>query len=165
MDAKNNALEPTVWRFITLMYGEMLPYYENSASLHPTKRDQWGIPLLHVDAEIKANERLMIKQAAIDIEEILKVGGCTDIEISQTPETEHIEIGDRIHEMGGACMGKDPKTSVLNQWAQSHDVANLFVTDGACMSSCATQNPSLTYMAITARAANHAATLMKNNEL
>lgn len=164
-DAKDNAIQPTVWRFITLMYGEMLPYYENAVSLHPTKRDQWGIPLLHVDAEIKANERLMIKQAAIDIEEMLKVGGCTDIKINQTPETQHIQIGDRIHEMGGACMGKDPKTSVLNKWAQSHDVANLFVTDGACMSSCATQNPSLTYMAITARAADYAATLMKNNVL
>ena len=70
-------------------------------------------------------------------------------------------IGDRIHEMGGACMGDDPGISVLNKWAQSHDIPNLFITDGACMSSCATQNPSLTYMAITARAADYAAKLME----
>ncbi|GEA09870.1 GMC family oxidoreductase [Alteromonas sp. KUL49] len=143
----------------------MLPYWENQASLHPTKKDQWGIPLLHVDAEIKENERKMIKQAAIDAEEILEAGGCVDIKLDVTPEDGHIQIGDRIHEMGGACMGSDPKTSVLNKWAQAHDVDNLFVTDGACMSSCATQNPSLTYMAITARSANYAAQLLTEGKL
>lgn len=162
---KDNSRQNTQWRFITLMYGEMLPYYENMATLHPSKKDQWGIPLLHVDAEIKSNERKMIKQAAIDIKEMLEVGGCKDISINQTPENQHIQIGDRIHEMGGACMGDDPKIAVLNKWAQSHDVDNLFVTDGACMSSCATQNPSLTYMAITARAADYAAKLLKSGVL
>ncbi|WP_371193812.1 GMC oxidoreductase [Glaciecola sp. SC05] len=163
--AKDKSRQDSVWRFITIMFGEMLPYYENRASLHPSKKDQWGIPLLHVDAEIKTNERKMIKQAAIDIQEMLEVAGCTDISIDQVPDNHHIQIGDRIHEMGGACMGSDPKTSVLNKWAQSHDVDNLFVTDGACMSSCATQNPSLTYMAITARAADYAAKLLKSGTI
>ncbi|MFC1520437.1 GMC oxidoreductase [Pseudomonadota bacterium] len=162
---KDNSKQPGSWRFMSLMYGEMLPYFENRASLHPTKKDQWGIPLLHVDAEVKENERKMIEQAAIDIKEMLEVGGCTDIQVNITPRTQHIQIGDRIHEMGGACMGDDPKASVLNKWAQSHDVKNLFVTDGACMSSCATQNPSLTYMAITARAANFASELLSNGKL
>jgi choline dehydrogenase-like flavoprotein len=164
-EVKDNSKQPAAWNFITLMFGEMLPYYDNVASLHPSHTDQWGIPLLHIDAEIKRNERLMIKQAAIDIKEMLEVGGCSDITINQTPENQHLQIGDRIHEMGGACMGDDPKVSVLNKWAQSHDVANLFVTDGACMSSCSTQNPSLTYMAITVRSANYAANLMNQGKL
>lgn len=162
---KDASRQDSVWRFITLMYGEMLPYYENRASLHPTKKDKWGMPLLHIDAEIKGNERKMIKQAAKDIKEMLNVGGCVDIDIDVVPDEQHIPIGDRIHEMGGACMGEDPKKAVLNKWAQSHDVNNLFVTDGACMSSCATQNPSLTYMAITARAANYASQLLQKGAL
>ncbi|KMT64848.1 GMC oxidoreductase [Catenovulum maritimum] len=164
-EVKDNSNQPSNWRFLALMYGEMLPYFENHARLHPTKKDQWGIPLLHIDAELKQNERNMIKQASVDIKEILEVGGCQDIKINETPEDQHIQIGDRIHEMGGACMGDDPKVSVLNKWSQSHDVPNLFVTDGACMSSCATQNPSLTYMAITARAADYAAKLLASNTL
>ncbi|WP_395344426.1 GMC oxidoreductase [Ningiella sp. W23] len=162
---KENSRVPSVWRFITIMFGEMLPYYENTATLHPDKKDQWGIPLLHIDAEIKENERKMIKQAALDVKEMLEVAGCHDIKIQQVADDEHIQIGDRIHEMGGACMGDDPTKAVLNKWSQSHDVENLFVTDGACMSSCATQNPSLTYMAITARAADYASKLMKKGLL
>lgn len=163
--AKESSRQPGPWRFRAIMYGEMLPYWDNQASLHPSKTDQWGIPLLHIDAEIKGNERKMIKQAAIDIQEMLEVGGCVDIKVNEFTPDRHIAIGDRVHEMGGACMGNDPKTSVLNKWSQSHDVNNLFVTDGACMSSCATQNPSLTYMAITARAADHASKLLKAGEL
>ncbi|WP_440877091.1 GMC oxidoreductase [Thalassotalea sp. PLHSN55] len=157
---KSKARQYKTWTFGARMYGEILPYYNNRASLHPSKVDQWGMPLLHIDAQIGDNERKMIVQAAKDIREMLTAGGCRNITIEQTPEHEHIMIGGRTHEMGGACMGKDPKTSVLNKWAQSHDVANLFVTDGACMSSSASQNPSLTYMAITARAADYAAKLM-----
>lgn len=162
---KDASKQPAHWRFLALMYGEMLPHWDNKATLHPTKTDQWGIPQLHVDAELKENERKMIKQATTDVEEILTVGGCIDIKVNKTPDDKHIPIGDRIHEMGGACMGDDPKQSVLNKWAQSHDVENLFITDGACMSSCATQNPSLTYMAITARSANYAAKLMQQGQL
>ena len=88
-----------------------------------------------------------------------------NIKINKVPRDRHIAIGDRIHEMGGACMGNDPKTSVLHKWAQAHDVPNLFVTDGACMSSCATQNPSLTYMAITARSVDYAVKQIKEGKL
>ncbi|WP_111977580.1 GMC oxidoreductase [Algibacillus agarilyticus] len=162
---KAEANQPKPWHFKAFMYGEMLPYYDNQASLHPTKKDKWGIPLLHIDAQVRDNERHMISQAAKDIKEILEVGGCTKIKIIETPKDQHITVGNRTHEMGGACMGADPKTSVLNKWAQAHDVDNLFVTDGACMSSCATQNPSLTYMAITARAADYATKLMNQGIL
>ncbi|WP_394171826.1 GMC oxidoreductase [Thalassotalea litorea] len=165
VDVKEVANQPGPWKFRAIMYGEMLPYFDNVASLHPTKTDQWGIPQLHIDARVRDNERKMIRQAAKDIGEILDVGGCVDINVNTTPEDRHIAIGDRIHEMGGACMGNDPNTSVLNKWAQAHDVDNLFVTDGACMSSCATQNPSLTYMAITVRAADYAAKLMQKGSL
>ena len=143
------------------MYGEILPYFDNMATLHPTQKDKWGMPILHIDAEVKENERKMVKQAAKDIEEMLIAGGCSNIVVNAVPDSKHIPLGKQIHEMGGACMGSDPNTSVLNEWNQAHDVANLFVTDGACMSSTATQNPSLTYMAITARAANYAANLLK----
>lgn len=162
---KNDSNQPGPWRFRAIMYGEMLPRFENHARLHPTEKDQWGIPILHIDARIRENERKMIKRAAIDIKEILTAGGCVDIKINEFPETKPIAVGDRVHEMGGACMGEDPKSSVLNKWAQSHDVKNLFVTDGACMSSCATQNPSLTYMAITARAVDYAAKLFFKGQL
>ncbi|KMT64859.1 GMC family oxidoreductase [Catenovulum maritimum] len=162
---KANANQDKPWRFTAVMYGEMLPYYENVASLHPTKKDKWGMPQLHIDAEFKENERKMSAQATIDIKEILEAGGCQNITVNQALGNKHMMVGARTHEMGGACMGKDPKTSVLNKWAQTHDVDNLFVTDGAAMASCATQNPSLTYMAITARAADYAAKLMKEGKL
>jgi len=87
-------------------------------------------------------------------------GGCINVKSSHVDPENHIELGSRTHEMGGAPMGADPKNSVLNKWCQAHDVPNLFVTDGAAMSSCSTQNPSLTYMALTVRAADHAASLL-----
>lgn len=160
-EVKEASMQPAPWRFLAIMFGEMLPYFSNKVSLDNKKKDKWGIPLLHIDATIQKNERNMIKRASQDIVEMLEVGGCRDIKVNEVPENEHIMIGDRIHEMGGACMGDDPGISVLNKWAQSHDIPNLFITDGACMSSCATQNPSLTYMAITARAADYAAKLME----
>lgn len=162
---KNNAMQPDKWVIRAYMYGEVLPYFDNRATLHATKKDEWGMPLLHIDASVGENERKMTEQAALDIKEILTVGGCTDITVNKEDRDEHISIGARTHEMGGACMGSDPQRSVLNGWAQSHDVANLFVTDGAAMSSSATQNPSLTYMAITARAADYAVKLMNKGVL
>lgn len=165
IDVKEASFQPAPWRFLAIMFGEMLPYFSNKISLDTNKKDQWGIPLLHIDASIKKNERKMIKRATLDIVEMLEKGGCHDIKVNEIPESQHIKIGDRIHEMGGACMGDDPKKSVLNKWAQSHDVPNLFVTDGACMSSCATQNPSLTYMAITARSVDYAVKLMKKGAI
>ena len=107
----------------------------------------------------------MIRQAEIDAADFLKVGGCENVQSVRTPDDEHVFVGGKTHEMGGACMGHDPENSVLNQWNQAHDVANVFVTDGACMSSCGTANPSLTYMALTARAARHAVELLKEGQL
>jgi len=135
------------------------------ASLHPVKTDDWGMPLLHIDAYGRDNEKKMLVQAAKDAEDILIAGGCINVKSSHVDPENHIELGSRTHEMGGACMGSDPKKSVLNKWCQAHDVPNLFVTDGASMSSCSTQNPSLTYMALTARAADHAAKLLKEGVL
>lgn len=147
------------------MFGEILPYWDNVASLHPHKKDKWGIPQLHIDAHGRENERKMMQQAAKDAAELLKAGGCVDVHAYHPDPDKHIQVGTRTHEMGGACMGADPKSSVLNKWCQAHDVPNLFVTDGACMSSCATQNPSLTYMALTARAADYASSLLKEGKI
>ncbi len=149
------------WRFGIGAFCEMLPYYDNQLSLHPTKTDNWGIPILHIDAYGRENEHKMLAQAAKDAEEMLIAGGCINVRRDDPDPDSHIAVGTRVHEMGGACMGDDPAGSVLNKWCQAHDVPNLFVTDGACMSSAATQNPSLTYMAMTARAADHASQLMR----
>lgn len=159
--AKSAVGEPLPWRFGIGAFCEMLPYYDNQLSLHPTKTDEWGIPVLHIDAHGRENERKMLVQAAKDAEEILIAGGCINVRRDDPDLEAHIPVGTRIHEMGGVCMSDDPAKAVLNKWCQAHDVPNLFVTDGACMNSVATQNPSLTYMAMTARAADHAAALMK----
>ncbi|MCR9193642.1 MAG: GMC family oxidoreductase, partial [Hyphomonas sp.] len=164
-EAKSEVGEWQTWTFGIGMFGEMLPYADNTVRLHPTKTDAWGIPLAHLDCHIRENERKMIRQAEIDAVELLTAGGCTNIASVRTPDDEHVLVGGKTHEMGGACMGNDPSESVLNAWNQAHDVANLFVTDGACMSSCGTANPSLTYMALTARAARHAVELLQEGQL
>jgi choline dehydrogenase-like flavoprotein len=150
------------WRIGFSMFGEMLPYAENRVTLHPTKKDKWGIPLVHIDAKYGANEIAMIKQAAIDLRDILLAGGCSDVEVEHPF---NLLPGSRTHEMGTARMGRDPATSVLNGWNQAHDVPNLFVTDGSCMTSSANQNPSLTFMALTARAADYAVDLVKAGKI
>lgn len=154
---------PLPWWINLYAFCEMLPYADNQISLHNSQTDKWGIPLLHIDAYGRDNERKMLAQAAADAEDMLTAGGCTNIRRDEAPPDQFIAVGTRIHEMGGACMGDDPGNSVTNKWCQLHDVPNVFVTDGACMSSCATQNPSLTYMAMTARAAHHAGDLMREN--
>lgn len=159
--AKAKVGQPLPWRIGMGVFGEMLPYPDNTATLHRSKTDKWGIPLLHIDAHGRENERKMLVQAAKDAEAILVAGGCTQVTSFKPDPEAHIQVGTRTHEMGGACMGDDPEGSVLNKWCQMHDVPNLFVTDGAAMCSVATQNPSLTYMAMTARAADHAAKLMQ----
>ena len=151
-DFKRKMQKPGPWTMRLAPSGEMVPKYENSVSLHPTKTDKWGIPQLLIDCDWTENDLLMIQGMAESITEILEAIGAKDI---------RTKIGDdvpgrAVHEMGTARMGHDPETSVLNGYNQSHDVPNLFVTDGACMPSCAHQNPSLTYMAITARAADYA---------
>ncbi len=148
------------WIFNLGGSGEMLPRYENQVSLHPTLKDKWGMPQLHIECDLSENDWKMFEDIADTCAEILEGIGVKDI-------TKKIEAkkdwhpGLAIHEMGTARMGKDPKTSVLNGWNQAHDVPNLFVTDGSSMASCASQNPSLTYMALTARAADYAVQQLK----
>lgn len=159
-DFKQRIRNAGQWRFGLHGSGEMLPRYENSVSLHPTKKDKWGIPQLHIECSYSDNDLKMREDMADTAAEILETIGIKDI-VKYNKSTDEWAPGLSIHEMGTARMGKDPKTSVLNAYNQAHDVPNLFVTDGACMSSSAWQNPSLTYMAITARACDYAATQLK----
>lgn len=144
------------WSFHLTGSGEMLPRYENQVSLHPTLKDKWGIPQLHISCSYGDNDIKMFHDIADTCAEMLEGIGVKDIHKDIRALRGEWNPGLSIHEMGTARMGKDPKTSVLNGWNQAHDVPNLFVTDGASMASCASQNPSLTYMALTARAADYA---------
>lgn len=148
------------WIFNLGGSGEMLPRYENQVSLHPTLKDKWGIPQLHIECDLSENDWKMFEDIADTCAEILEGIGVKDVEKKIEAKTDW-HPGLAIHEMGTARMGKDPKTSVLNGWNQAHDVPNLFVTDGASMASCASQNPSLTFMALTARAADYAVQQLK----
>jgi choline dehydrogenase-like flavoprotein len=150
-DYKAMIRKPGPWRFGLHGQGEMLPRYENAVSLHPTLKDKWGMPLLHVDASHCENDHRMREDMADTAANILEYLGVKDIRKTIATEEEY-PPGLAIHEMGTARMGRDPKTSVLNGFNQAHDVPNLFVTDGASMASGAWQNPSLTFMALTARA-------------
>ncbi|HZI30315.1 MAG TPA: GMC family oxidoreductase [Gemmatimonadaceae bacterium] len=149
------------WTFRVYGFGEHLPSAENRAYLDPNVVDAWGIPALRIECRYDDNAKRMLKDMVAAASEMLAAAGATEI----TPIEEDNPPGLVIHEMGTARMGRDAKTSVLNGWNQAWDVPNLFVTDGACMTSNANQNPSITYMALTARAANHAVELMKRNEL
>ena len=153
---------PAPWRVSIGAFGEQLPHPDNRVTLHPSRRDSWGNPIAVFDVTYGDNERIMLAEARKDAIAMLEAAGCTDI---RSAEVDLTPPGNRIHEMGSARMGRDPATSVLNGWCQAHDVANLFVTDGSFMASSACQNPSLTYMAFSARAANHAADLMAEGGL
>ena len=151
---------PGPWEFFITGFAECLPYHENKVSLDTNNLDKWGQPTLAIDCEWKTNELAINTQIEKDAVEMLEKVGLKDI----IGFNNHHEPGYGIHEMGTARMGHDPKTSVLNATNQVHAVNNVFVTDGACMTSNSCVNPSLTYMAITARAANHAiAELNKQN--
>jgi choline dehydrogenase-like flavoprotein len=152
---------PGPWRINLHGFGEMVPRPDNRVTLHPTRTDKWGIPLVHIDCGLGDSERRMIERANADAKEMLDMAGCADISV----RTHSGSLGLGIHEMGTAHMGKDPATSVLNQYNQAHDVPNLFVTDGACMASGGCQNPSLTYMAMAARGAHHAAEFLKEGRI
>ena len=156
---------PGDWRIVLDAFGEILPHPDNRVTLHETKTDKWGQPIAVVDAPMRPNEVALMKAAQKDAVDMLTKAGCKDINPGKTPQDDGINLGRRTHEMGTIRMGRDPKTSVLNGWNQAHDVPNLFVTDGAFMTSSAVQNPSLTYMAFSARAANHAADLLKEGVL
>jgi choline dehydrogenase-like flavoprotein len=142
-------------------FGEMLPNPDNRVTLHPTRTDKWGIPIVHIECEIGENERKMVKQIIADGKAMVEAAGGRIMSAATTPGTP----GLGIHEMGTARMGRDPKTSVLNGNNQVWDAKNVFVTDGACMASSACQNPSLTYMALTARAADFAVNELKKGNL
>ncbi len=146
------------WSFGFYGFLECLPNRDNTLTLDPVRKDQWGMPILNTRFEWGQNDRALAKQMVSDATQMLKSAGATNISL---PPEELPPGGFGIHEMGTARMGRDPATSFLNGHNQSHEVANLFVTDGSCMPSVAAQNPSLTFMALTARAANYAVQQMK----
>ncbi len=150
------------WRVSIGAFGEQLPSPNNRVTLHRSRRDQWGNPLAVLNVTYGDNERIMLQEARKDAIAMLEAAGCSDI---VSGDVELTKPGNRIHEMGSARMGRDPATSVLNGRCQAHDIRNLFVTDGSFMASSACQNPSLTYMAMSARAANYAADLMADGTL
>ena len=154
-------MKPGPWEFFITGFAECLPYHENKVYLNKDVLDKWGQPTLSIDAEWGANELAINAQMRIDAKEMLERAGLTNI----TDFDNKHEMGYGIHEMGTARMGRDPKTSVLNGNNQVHDCKNVFVTDGACMTSSSCVNPSLTYMALTARAANFAVDELKKNNL
>lgn len=149
------------WGINLLGFGEMLPYHENKITLNKDVKDKWGLPVLNMDVEIKANEMKMREDMRNDAKEMLEAAGVKNV----TTYDWGYEVGMGIHEMGTARMGRDPKTSVLNGNNQVWDATNVFVTDGACMTSASCVNPSLTYMALTARAADFAVTELKKGNI
>jgi len=160
-ELKAAILKPGGWRINLGGFGEVLPYHENKMFLNYDKLDKYGLPTLTFDAEFKENEKLMKKDWVEQAQEMLDNSGFKDVR----PARRDSYMGGGIHEMGTARMGHDPKTSVLNKHNQVHEVPNVFVTDGACMTSSGCQNPSLTYMALTARAANYAVEELKKLNL
>ena len=158
---KDALTEPGPWRIGITGFGEVLPDHRNRIYLHATTKDKWGLPVLTMDAELRDNELKMREDIVKEAKLLMEVSGARDI---VTWDNGHA-MGHGIHEMGSARMGRDPKTSVLNQWNQVWDCKNVFVTDGACMTSSACQNPSLTYMALTARAADFAVKELKKGNL
>lgn len=161
VNLKEELREPGPWSIGMGGFGEMLPYHENQVTLDKTKKDKWGQYVLSIDCELKENERKMRKDMIADAAEMLEASGVKNVRSFDNGSFP----GMAIHEMGTARMGNDPKTSVLNRWNQMHDVPNVFVTDGSCMTSIACVNPSLTFMALTARAADYAVTEMKKGNL
>ncbi len=161
-DFKNEISKPGPWRIGLSSFGECLPYYDNQAKLDTEVKDAWGMPVLHISGEIKENEKVMVKKMAEAALEMFETAGYKDIK-SGNPDS--YKLGHKSHEMGTARMGKDPKTSVLNKWNQCHDVSNVFITDGSFMASASCQNPSLSYMAFTARAVDYAVESLKKSTL
>ena len=156
-DFKDALSEPGNWSMGMGGFGETLPYHENRVYLDKNKKDKWGLPLPVIDAVVRDNELKMRVDMINDAKEMLEAAGVKNV---KTYNSEAV-LGKGIHEMGTARMGNDPKTSVLNKWNQVWDATNVYVTDGAAMTSSACQNPSLTYMALTARAADHAVSELK----
>jgi len=158
---KDLAAQPGKWTIGGTAFGEMLPNHNNKVTLDPTKKDKWGLPVLAIDCAYGENEHLMRVDMKNDMAEMLDASGAKNV---QTFESECFP-GMGIHEMGTARMGTSPKVSVLNKHNQVWDALNVFVTDGSCMASTACQNPSLSYMAFTARAADYAVSEINRRNL
>jgi choline dehydrogenase-like flavoprotein len=158
---KADLIAPGPWRFGIGAWGECLPYHDNRMFLNQGVRDKWGQPTVTFNCGWKENEYNMRKDMKNSAVEMLEASGLRDVTSFDDPAAP----GLCIHEMGTARMGRDPKTSILNQWNQVHEVPNVFVTDGACMTSSGCANPSLTYMALTARACDHAVSELKKGNL
>jgi choline dehydrogenase-like flavoprotein len=160
-ELKKAALEPGPWTIGMTAFGEILPYHDNYARLDRDKKDKHGLPLLVVNAVVRENERKMEQDMKNDAAEMLEAAGYKNV----TVKSDSYNMGNSIHESGTARMGNDPKKSVLNRFNQVHACKNVYVTDGSFMPSFGCQNPSLTYMAFTARAADHAVSELKKGNL
>lgn len=162
-ELKENLFKPALggWSIGIQMMGETLTKETNSVKLDPHQKDSWGVPLLRMSVDFDDNDMKMVQDFYTQLSEMLDKAGFSNIKTSDT----HRHPGSENHEMGGVRMGKDAKTSLLNKWNQMHHCSSVFVTDGACMTSTATQNPSLTYMALTARAVDHAVREMRKGNI
>ena len=160
-ELKRAAEEPGPWQISMSGFGEMLPSHGNFVTLDHQRKDKYGLPVLNFNVAHGDNELQMRKEILSDAAEMMTAAGYRDVRTYQV----EANVGAAIHEMGTARMGRDPKTSVLNGWNQMHACNNVFVTDGSCMTSSACQNPSLTYMALTARAASHAVEELKRGNI
>ena len=160
-DLKQKATYPGGWKLYMYLQGETIPKEKNHVRLSETEKDQWGIPLLVTSVDYDDNDEKMVKDFLTQSSEMLEKAGAKNL----VPWDTHQPPGLDIHEMGGCRMGKDPGNSMLNKWNQLHSCQNVFVTDGACMTSTGNQSPSILYMALTARAANYAVAEMKKGNL
>ncbi len=158
---KDALSEPGNWTMGLVGFGEVLPYHDNKISIDQSTKDKWGLNVLSINAELKSNEHNMTIDMKNDAAEMLKAAGVKQV----TASSRDFILGSGVHEMGTARMGRDATTSVLNEWNQVWDAKNIFVTDGACMTSGSCVNPSLSYMALTARAADHAVKELKKMNL
>jgi choline dehydrogenase-like flavoprotein len=160
-ELKKKMTQPGPWTVYMGLQAETVPIFENHVRLSTDQTDRWGLPQLVTSVDYTENDEALLTDYFEQGTAMLEAAGCTNIRVRDTKQAPGLDI----HEIGGARMGNDPKTSVLNRWNQVHGCKNVFVTDGACMSSVATQNPSLTFMALTARAANYAADEMEKGNL
>lgn len=158
---KEKLVEPGIWHAHLGGMGEVLPHRDNKVSLSKDKTDEWSIPQLEIDITYSENDDNMVRDMLAASTEMFEVAGFENIKVNDTEQAPGLDI----HEMGGARMGRDPKESILNGFNQMHAVGNVFVSDGACMTSSACQNPSLTYMAITARAVDYAVSELKKGNI
>lgn len=158
---KDNLTEPGGWGVYMMMQGETIPKITNHVRLSTDKKDPYGLPQLVISVDYDENDDLVVKDFFEQAQNMLEAGGAKNIQVADSKQAPGLDI----HEVGGVRMGLDPKTSLLNKYNQLHACKNVFVTDGACMTSTGTQNPSLTFMAITARAVDHAVSELKKNNL